>query len=449
MSKEAESKPHGLAMRLPFRLGEKIGEGRISVVYEAEIPCLRRTCAVKVLRPELRDDPAAVARLKAEAQVLAQLEHPLIPPVLGMDEHPELGPYLLMKRVKGETWADRLQRIDPKTRSAEELHEDLQIFVKVCDAVAYAHDRGILHNDLKPANIMLGDFGAVYLVDWNAAVLRRGYHPPAGVAALEGLIGKVSRKSRGFMVGHVGFMPPERFRLEKRAASSAADIFSLGALLYVILTGRAAYVWPHEVQDRHRPTREDMEKLAVAASRVRSPHHRVGELAHPLPLSISNIAMRALRADPEARYASASAMKADLERFLASPWRLQSRCYEMGESVVREGEVGDEAYVIASGQCCVYRTTASGRKERLATLGPGDLFGEVAAFGDDPRRTATVVATEPTVVRVLRPSELDSEAVDRRMLGSFISQLARRFRALGEDRVRLRRRVAQAMQGAR
>jgi serine/threonine protein kinase len=171
-----------------YRIVREIARGGMGVVYEAEDAELRRRVAVKVLAPELASD-AAAQRMMDEARVLAQLEHPGIVPLHDAGTLPDGRVFYVMKLVRGHTLAEGA---------------GLRQFLRICEAVAFAHARGIVHRDLKPSNVMVDEFGEVLVMDWGVGVK-----------------------------GTRGFMPPEQERGEPIDAT--ADVFALGAMLRAIV----------------------------------------------------------------------------------------------------------------------------------------------------------------------------------------------------------------------
>jgi serine/threonine protein kinase len=190
----------------------RVGRGGMGVVYAAHDRTLRREVAIKVIDGLPQSEDAA-ERLLAEAETLARLEHPGIVPVHDTGVLPDGRRYYAMKLVRG-------QRLDA-VLDARSLHERLELFVRICDAVAFAHAHGVVHRDLKPENIMLGSFGEVLVMDWGVAQ-RAG----AGV-------------DDGAVVGTPGYMAPEQ---ERRAASvdARADVFALGVILEAMVPQAAA-----------------------------------------------------------------------------------------------------------------------------------------------------------------------------------------------------------------
>ena len=228
-----------------YRLLERIARGGMGVVYTAEDENLRRRVALKVLDVpgtdgELRN------RLIREARVLAALEHPGIVPVHDVGTLADGRVFYTMKFVEGN-------RLDKFIESVASVPDRLRIFLRICDAVAFAHARGVLHRDLKPANIMVGPFGEVLVMDWGLAKILRGEvsssmleadpeatvfdkpkhaniaSPPTETSVVTG---------HGTVMGTPGYMSPEQARGEVEHVDTRSDIYSLGALLRFLLTGQ-------------------------------------------------------------------------------------------------------------------------------------------------------------------------------------------------------------------
>src|SRR5262245_7120574 len=241
-----------------YQLLGEIARGGMGVILKGRDPHLGRDMAFKVLKSELAGKPAAEQRFVEEAQVGGQLQHPGILPVYDLGRFADGRPFFAMKLVKGDNLADLLtDRADP----AQERGRFLQMFLKVCDTVAYAHSRGVIHRDIKPSNVMVGNYGEVLVMDWGLAkVLPRGgvvaearatvasrirerpvTHEPTVVhTAREGSVG--SDTLAGSVMGTPAFMPPEQAGGEVDKLDERADVFGLGAVLCVILTGQPPYV---------------------------------------------------------------------------------------------------------------------------------------------------------------------------------------------------------------
>jgi serine/threonine-protein kinase len=230
-------------------LGE-IARGGMGVVLKARDPDLGRDVAIKVLHPGHTGDQALVRRFVEEAQIGGQLQHPGILPVYELGLDAELRPYFTMRLLKGRSLSAMLEE---RAGPAHELGRFLAIFEQACQAVAYAHARGVIHRDLKPANIMVGAFGEVQVVDWGLSkVLRQG---DAGEAvAREGTprdepqvttirtTGGDAGSRSGAIIGTPPYMSPEQARGEIEGLDEQADVFALGAILCEILSGQPPYL---------------------------------------------------------------------------------------------------------------------------------------------------------------------------------------------------------------
>jgi serine/threonine protein kinase len=230
-----------------YRLLERVARGGMGVVYAAEDEKLERRVALKVLDVPGPDGDLA-NRLMREARVLARLEHPGIVPVHDVGTLADGRVFYTMKFVEG-------QRLDKFIEGVESLQDRLRLFSRMCEAVAFAHARGVLHRDLKPANIMVGPFGEVLVMDWGLAKILRGEQQSADLAAdPQATIlrkprqpGEESDSTRssvitghGTVMGTPGYMSPEQARGEIEVLDARSDIFSLGALLRFILTQKTS-----------------------------------------------------------------------------------------------------------------------------------------------------------------------------------------------------------------
>ncbi len=228
-----------------YRLLERVARGGMGVVYAAEDEKLERRVALKVLDVPGTDGELA-NRLMREARVLAKLEHPGIVPVHDVGTLADGRVFYTMKFVEG-------QRLDKHVESLTSVSDRLRVFLRICDAVAFAHARGVLHRDLKPANIMVGPFGEVLVMDWGLAKILRGANkadeehdaeatilcskPPSPADGSSTEISVIT--GHGMVMGTPGYMSPEQARGDVQRLDARSDIFSLGALLRFLLTGQA------------------------------------------------------------------------------------------------------------------------------------------------------------------------------------------------------------------
>jgi hypothetical protein len=241
----------GPDQHLDYQLDGIIGEGGMGVIYAAWQTALGRTVALKRMRGR-RGSPRTARRFLGEAAITGRLDHPNIVPIhdLGVDQ--DGVPFYAMKRVSGHTWAERIARLT--------LDENLDILLRVADAIAYAHANGIVHRDIKPDNVMLGEFGEVLVTDWGlAATIEELRGAPPGAAC-----------------GTPAYMAPEMAWADHRLIGPASDIYLLGATLYHILVGEA----PH-------PGNTVYESLNAAAANRIEPPVPAGELGRIAGIAMS------------------------------------------------------------------------------------------------------------------------------------------------------------------
>jgi serine/threonine protein kinase len=227
-----------------YRLIERVARGGMGVVYAAEDDKLERRVALKVLDVPGADGDLA-NRLIREASVLARLEHPGIVPVHDVGVLADGRVFYTMKFVEG-------QRLDKYIETVASTPDRLRIFLRICDAVAFAHARGVLHRDLKPANIMVGSFGEVLVLDWGLAKILSGrstaepqnvdpdatiFEKPKPPADSSASTQASVVTGHGTVMGTPGYMSPEQARGDVEHLDTRSDIFSLGALLRFLLTG--------------------------------------------------------------------------------------------------------------------------------------------------------------------------------------------------------------------
>jgi serine/threonine protein kinase len=232
-----------LSGRAGYQLSEEIGRGAMGIVFRAKDTVLGRELAIKIPRTELAYDTESVRRFVEEAQFTGQLQHPGIPPVFDIGQLSDGRPFLAMKLIKGRTLAALLEeQSDP----AADRGRFVAVFEYVCQAVAYAHARGVVHRDLEPSNVMLGSFGEVQVIDWGLAkVLASRVSDDPGLDGNPGVDTPGSPGSDGTAAGPVlgtpAYMSPEQARGENDRHDTRTDVFGLGALLCHILTGGPPY----------------------------------------------------------------------------------------------------------------------------------------------------------------------------------------------------------------
>jgi serine/threonine-protein kinase len=409
------------ALPAPLEGAEPLARGGFGAVLKATDGSLLRTVAVKVFDPPRATGEAAL-RFREEAQITGQLDHPNIVPVYQLGETATGRPFFTMKLVPGTTLLDVLRLPPEEPLSSHKLYELLQIFLRVCDAVAFAHSRGVLHRDLKPENVMVGDHGQVYLMDWGLAQL----FDPSAPAPQRARLGRERKvvEGAGAVAGTVAYMSPEQAHGLNARLDERTDVFGLGAVLYQLLTGRP----PH----RGKTATEKLEK--ARRCEIEPPQEVAPQRV--LPPALCRIAMQALSANPADRFSSAEALRAEVVRFLQGGGWFTSRTFAPGERIVGEDEKADAAYIVTGGICEAYRMVG-GRREWLRTMGPGDVFGETAIFADEPRTASVQAVTAVTAMQVTRESLTEELGLDS-WVGAFVKALAVRFRELDREVVALR-----------
>lgn len=319
-----------------YEVGGEVARGGMGAVLRATDQNIGRTVAMKVALPELEGSDQLLPRFEQEARVTGQLEHPNIVPVheLGVDPFGRV--FYTMKFVQGVTLHDVLEKIkagDEAILERYSLAHLLTIFQKVCDALAFAHSRGVVHRDLKPANIMIGEYGEVLVMDWGLAKLieDRGskiedgkiqssiLHSPSSDLTLSGQV-----------MGTPQFMATEQAEGKVEEIDARADIFSLGAILYNILTLRPPVSGDSTADMLQKVRSGQIDPPTVydprnAKSRARAGTNGSAEPAASLPLrhcpegripvSLSAVAMKALALRQEDRYQTVKELQQDIESY--------------------------------------------------------------------------------------------------------------------------------------
>jgi hypothetical protein len=260
-----------------YVLGEVLGAGGMGRVYAATQVALDRTVAVKVLRPELQADDAIRQEFLAEALVAADLDHPNTVPVydVGLTSGGLL--FYAMKLARGADWS--------RTLPGDALERNLDVLLKVCDVVGFAHDKGVIHRDLKPDNVRVGAYGEVLLMDWGLA------------ASVGGARGRRLNADNA-LAGTPAYMAPEVAGRAVERIGKASDVYLLGGILYQIVTGRT----PHGGSDVTAC-------LGAALRNELQPTEKTGELLA--------VALRALRTDPAERHSSVQEFAGAVRDFMA------------------------------------------------------------------------------------------------------------------------------------
>lgn len=316
--------------------------GTVRRVLDTE---LWRTVAMKVLRGP--QDADAMKRFLDEARVCAQLQHPGIVPVHDVGRLPDGRIYFTMKEIEGQTFSDAIHDLHGGAPT-HTLRGLLDAYRRVCDAVAYAHSRGVLHRDLKPSNLMLGSFGEVLVLDWGLATL--GQHGPLSVNGIGGDDG-----SDGSIRGTIRYMAPEQSRGHQDQVGPHSDVYALGGVLYSILTGQPPF-WN---------IREPLTILAaLRRGDMPAPPSRLTDVDPDL----DRICVRAMQPDPVRRHPDATALARDITEYLEGV-RQRARALEVVAAARAKGPdadlLRDKAAVMRQEAEAFPETDVHGRDERF------------------------------------------------------------------------------------
>jgi len=297
--------------RSKYLVIHKVGSGGMGTVYLAQDIDLGRKVAVKVMN--VADSTGALAsRMTREARIVALLEHPSIVPIHDVGALDDGRVFYAMKLVQGK-------RLDEFASGASSLSDLLRIFQKVCEAVAFAHARGVIHRDLKPENIMVGPFGEVLVMDWGVAkVFGDGRLNAAAGAGYDGIevraiddvdvvatlplaAGNEGDTSGGTVIGTPAYMAPEQAMGKIDLLDQRSDVYALGAILYFLLTGRAPF---------------EFTRPAGSRGEIRGRPPRPRQINQKIARAIEAVCLKAMAERREDRYASAEQLAGDIVGFL-------------------------------------------------------------------------------------------------------------------------------------
>jgi serine/threonine-protein kinase len=294
-----------------FRILRPHAKGGLGVVFVAHDNELNREVALKEIQSQRAHDSNSRARFVMEAEITGRLEHPAIVPVYSFGQYADGRPFYAMRFIRGDSLQDaiggfhRATYVSPGERSMG-LRKLLMRFVDVCQAIEYAHSRGVLHRDLKPGNIMLGRYGETLVVDWGLAkaVGRRDTNAVDDETTLQPISASGSAPTQmGMAIGTPAYMSPEQALGQLSKLGPTSDVYSLGATLYHVLTGQA----PFGNDDLSTTLRQ------VPAGEFRKPRELNPQIAKPLEA----ICLKAMSLRREDRYRSPAALAEDVEKWLA------------------------------------------------------------------------------------------------------------------------------------
>ena len=418
------------------------GMGEISVAKDEE---LGRQVALKQILSDKADHTVYRQKFQVEAEITGNLEHPGIVPVYGLGAGPDGRPYYAMRLVHGDNLSAKIQQFHERREdqranyNSVEFHGLVDRLIDVAQAICYAHSRGVLHRDLKPGNILVGEYGETLVIDWGLARL-----PQATGSESDGSIAqdRIDAKSpllirsgsnvdatmQGQALGTVGYAPPEQLNGRIDLITERSDVYALGAILYQILVGSA----PIGSQDKSAKL-GDLIKQTIEG-RIKPPR----QVGHSVPKSLSAICMKALQREPSERYESVTMFIQELERWkadqpvIAAPDSMADRLLRMARRYrtaalaaaaallgiafvtglalvvvnrarVNEAAAHDQAEALAAEttQLAIEKTQLAEEKTELANRNQTVVDTFVAAFrSSDPKNEG--VTSKMTALEVLR-----------------------------------------------
>jgi serine/threonine protein kinase/tetratricopeptide (TPR) repeat protein len=378
-----------------FRVLRPHARGGLGAVFVALDEELHREVALKQILDQHADDPASRSRFLLEAEITGGLEHPGIVPVYGLGTHGDGRPYYAMRFIRGDSLKEAIERFhadeglkrDPGRRSLE-LSKLLRRFLDVCNAIDYAHSRGVLHRDIKPGNVIVGRYGETLVVDWGLAKALGRREP--GTDTEERTLAPSSANGSaetlpGSALGTPAYMSPEQAAGDLDRMGARSDVYSLGATLYSILTGRPAF----ESDDVGEVLRR------VHAGEFPAPR----KLEPAIDPALEAVCLKAMSQQPAGRYATPKALADDVELWMAdepvTAWR---------ETLAR-------------------RARRWARRHRPAVAGAAasllvGVAGLIAVVAVQARANAGLTAANNTAIRALAEARAAKLATDRALAES-------------------------------
>lgn len=336
-----------------YVVGQELGRGGAGFVTMAWDKHLRRVVAMK--QPLPASPTAAIDRFLEEAQTTGGLEHPSIVPVYDLGVMSDGQIFYTMKYIRRQSLREV---IEAHCKGAEDVRKEyglykmLTVLQQVCMAIHYAHVKGVLHRDLKPDNIMVGEYGEVFVMDWGLALVREGgvlEPPPDEVVAVED----------ESISGTPEYMAPEQARADYKNVWAATDVFSLGAILYEMLTLHPPYRGKNQLA-----TLMQALKCQIEPPQKRAPYRSI-------PADLEAICLKALNKDPRDRYASAKELHDELDAFVQGRKETERQNRE-AESLVRDGDHYSQRYFSLRKKAQQERRKARTRAQELKGHDPID-----------------------------------------------------------------------------
>ncbi len=294
-----------------FKIVRLLIQGGLGRIWIAEDLELNRQVALKDMKSALASDPSSKKRFLQEAEITGRLEHPGIVPIYALGHYENGKPYYVMRMIRGQTLRDAIRQFHQKSAAGQpldryslELRKLLNSFIEVCNTIHYAHSKSVIHRDIKPDNVMLGEFGETLVVDWGLATTFESQNPDT-VSMSRSNPDDSDPDQASTIAGTLQYMSPEQARGHSGRLCPRSDIYSLGATLYCVLTNRPPF-----------PSSKHVSKVLHAVQSGDIPRPR--QLDKRIPKALEEVCLKAVAVQPEQRYASAKELADDIERWLAS-----------------------------------------------------------------------------------------------------------------------------------
>ncbi len=406
-----------------YTLSRIHGEGGLGQVWLAIDPHLNREVALKQIRSERESDLQAERRLIKEAQITGQLEHPNIIPVYELDENDRTSKaFYTMRFMRGDTLSDRIKAYHKRRREGKadplELPRLLNNFISICNAMAYADSRGVVHRDLKPQNIMLGQFGEVIVLDWGLAKMVAQKEEDVEIRDI-GVTEAANDTATidGQIVGTLAYMAPEQAAGHRSKIDARTDIYGLGGILFMMLTGRAPHKG-HKTGNSYRDTMDLLDRI------LQGDKPRPREIDPTIPKALEAICLNAMSTKRGERYQSATELADDVQRWLSDepvtvyeePWRERTRRWLRRHRAWAQS-IAAALVIVTVGSIVATLLVDAARSRTAIALAKEEkaLLQATTALDREQQAKAAEAAAKDEALRRMRDARL---AVDRAIEGT-------------------------------
>jgi serine/threonine protein kinase len=400
---------------LRFRVLRPHAQGGLGAVFVALDDELNREVALKQILDRHADDPSCRTRFLIEAEITGGLEHPGIVPVYGLGHYGNGRPYYAMRFIRGQSLKETIAAVhadEAQKGNSLALRKLLRRFVDVCNAIDYAHGRGVLHRDLKPANVIVGNHGETLVVDWGLAKLLERPEtdsPSQERALLPSSSGGSADTRPGSVIGTPAFMSPEQAHGDLDRLGPRSDVYSLGATLYSVLTGTVAF------------EKGDLATMIQAVQGGDFPPPRQRDPT--IDPALEAVCLKAMALKPEDRYGSARALADDVERWMADepvsawrePWSRRARRW-MRRHRTAMTTVSAAVLVAVAGLASVLAVQARANRE---------LLGKNAELADANRRVQARFELAHDAIRAFQAGVNEDEMLKDAALEGLRNKLLR------------------------